>query len=464
MDYTASSRLTHRYVLLALIAVELLMSFSFLGYVHIEPISVTLAYLPVLLAGALLGPLDAAALGGVFGLASMWKASASYVMPGDQLFSPIYSGNPLGSLVLSVGSRALFGLAAGLLYEGGHRLRHTGVWVVLVSFFGRTLHTALVYGAMYLFFPEEGHTPADALHSFFNGSNLLTNLVTTVIVVLLWCFSQSRPWMQFQNRLALARAARSERRYHRLSLLVASVVTLASALSVTVYFGHRIDYVLAGRGIDLSSAGYADIMHLQIQFMLGIASLMVLMILFLILSRQYNAYQAYEGKTDSLTDTMTRRAFFAACGHALRTLGLQDPPLGYFIMVDLDRFKEINDTYGHPEGDRALRGVAQCLRDSFGQNGLIGRLGGDEFAVLLCEDMSLAELEVDLKHLLEHVRRIAWGERCLTCSIGVLPIQAVRPPEELYRDADQLLYISKERGRNCYVIGDAQPAVQAAAE
>ena len=74
---SAHRRLTDRYVLGALLAIELLMSFSFLGYFHVEPISVTIAYLPVLLAGALLGPMEATAVGTVFGLTSMWKASAS---------------------------------------------------------------------------------------------------------------------------------------------------------------------------------------------------------------------------------------------------------------------------------------------------------------------------------------------------------------------------------------------------
>lgn len=112
-----------RYMLEALIALELLMSFSFLGYFHVEPISVTLAYLPVLLAGALVGPLESAAVGAVFGLASMWKASASYVMATDRLFSPLYSGDPVGSLILSIGTRTLFGLTVGLLYAAARHRR-----------------------------------------------------------------------------------------------------------------------------------------------------------------------------------------------------------------------------------------------------------------------------------------------------------------------------------------------------
>lgn len=105
-----------RPLFLTLIAIELLMSFSFLGYFHVEPISITFAYIPVLLAGCLLGPGASAALGCVFGLASMWKASAPYVAAGDRIFSPILSVEPISSLLLSVGARLLFGLVIGILY------------------------------------------------------------------------------------------------------------------------------------------------------------------------------------------------------------------------------------------------------------------------------------------------------------------------------------------------------------
>ena len=85
---TGYERSMRGYLLCGLIAIELLMSFSFLGYFHIEPISITFAYIPILIAGCLMGPLESTLLGVVFGLASMWKASASYVSAGDRIFSP----------------------------------------------------------------------------------------------------------------------------------------------------------------------------------------------------------------------------------------------------------------------------------------------------------------------------------------------------------------------------------------
>lgn len=99
-----------------LIAIELLMSFTFLGYIHVPPISITLAYIPIVIAGCLFGTIESTVIGIIFGLGSMYKASAYYVMEADKVFSPFQSGNPCGSLMLSVGSRAVFGLVIGIAF------------------------------------------------------------------------------------------------------------------------------------------------------------------------------------------------------------------------------------------------------------------------------------------------------------------------------------------------------------
>ncbi len=86
-----------RYFFYFLIAMELLMSFTFLGYIHIAPISITIAYLPILITGCLLGTTQSIIMGFLFGLSSMYKASASYVMPSDAIFSPFLSNSPISS-------------------------------------------------------------------------------------------------------------------------------------------------------------------------------------------------------------------------------------------------------------------------------------------------------------------------------------------------------------------------------
>lgn len=145
-----------RYLFAALTALEFLMSFTFLGYIHIEPISITIAYLPILIAGCFLGVGASTAMGFFFGLSSLYKATAYYVMPLDKVFSPFLSGSPLGSLVLSIGMRALFGFLIGALFAAGKRTRHPRVCLGLISLFAPKLHSLLVYAAMGSAVPRTG--------------------------------------------------------------------------------------------------------------------------------------------------------------------------------------------------------------------------------------------------------------------------------------------------------------------
>ena len=298
------------YLLITLIAVELLMSFSFLGYVHIEPISITVAYIPVLLAGALGGLTEATVLGVVFGISSMWKASANYVMATDQLFSPFMSGSPVESILLSVGSRALFGLLVGLLYLGVKKTRFVGLGIFIVTFLGEFIHSLLVYSFMGILFPETGYGAVSAFHDFADPGNIAANLITAAIVLGVWKIGKSRVWREFCYRVDKARRFQMGERYHRLSLAVIIIFTFCFAMAVVIYFVHRTDYVLNQSGIILSEANYSDLVHLQAQFLIGILSLMTLVIIFLVFNRKYTTYMNHEAKIDALTGVMNRNAFF----------------------------------------------------------------------------------------------------------------------------------------------------------
>ena len=444
------------YLLGALVAMELLMSFSFLGYVHVEPISITTAYIPVLLAGAMLGPLDATAVGAVFGLASMWKASASYIMDFDQMFSPIMSGRPLESILLSVGSRALFGLIVGLLYLAAKRSRYSGLWVGVVSYFGRTVHSTLVYTTLWLCFPETGYTPLDAIRNLATVNGTAANLLSTGIVLVVWHFIHSRAWKQFVERLELVKTVQVMEHYHLLSMIGIIVLSLLSSVAVALYFVQRIAEVLSQKGIYLANEGYSDLVHLQIQFLFGILAMMALVIIFLAFNRRYTTYVSREAKLDPLTGTMSRKAFFQACQKILSRSTSEESAASYFIMVDIDCFKEINDLFGHPEGDRALKKAALTMKEIFGERALIGRVGGDEFAMLLHRPLTRQKLEAQLQRLMEQIQMIRIEDRMMSCSIGVQPVEAYHSAESLYQKADALLYAAKKNGKGRFVIGPSE--------
>ena len=227
---------------------------------------------------------------------------------------------------------------------------------------------------------------------------------------------------------------------------------------VGIYFVNRMEYALGRSGIILSAVNYADLMHLQVQFLIGVLSIMMLLAIFLSFTRQYATYMTLEADVDQLTGILTRTAFFRICQKSLSRISTGEKN-GYFIMADIDHFKKINDFYGHQQGDQALREVAQQLQGIFGQYGSAGRLGGDEFAVLLQPSISEAELERNLELFLKNLRNIHLDGHTLTCSVGVVPIVPGKTIDELYREADDALYDAKQQGRDRYVFKNSKTTI-----
>ncbi|KAF1029818.1 MAG: putative diguanylate cyclase DgcQ [Pseudomonas sp.] len=153
-------------------------------------------------------------------------------------------------------------------------------------------------------------------------------------------------------------------------------------------------------------------------------------------------------QTDELTGLMNRRAFFEHAQLLYEKCRHNRQPL-CALMMDMDHFKEINDTYGHQAGDQVLRQIGAVISASFRQADVYGRLGGEEFAVLL-PDTSL-ETACDIAEQL--VRAIAGlaaePVHGLTASLGVASTH-MRDQDlhGLMHTADQALYRAKAQGRN----------------
>ncbi|MCI6797225.1 MAG: hypothetical protein MR571_05110, partial [Succinatimonas sp.] len=163
------------YLFAALALLELLMSFSFLGYFHIPPISLTIAYIPILISAICLDIPKTLLIGALFGAISAYKASVYYALPADMIFSPFRSGEALNSLILSVGTRVTFAFIIALLYRFSINRRHCYLLVALVGLIAPTIHTSLVFYTMGTLFPQIG----------FNLSNLSFRL--NEILIALFC-------------------------------------------------------------------------------------------------------------------------------------------------------------------------------------------------------------------------------------------------------------------------------------
>lgn len=136
-------------------------------------------------------------------------------------------------------------------------------------------------------------------------------------------------------------------------------------------------------------------------------------------------------------------------------LSQPDQPSGVFLMLDIDNFKVINDTCGHPFGDRVLISAATILKELFSGECVLGRLGGDEFAVYIPEAPSLEVTKGQMTELMERLQQIetpAGAGLRITCSIGISYRQNSNSFGQLYQQADQALYRSKQDGKCRFTI------------
>lgn len=121
------------------------------------------------------------------------------------------------------------------------------------------------------------------------------------------------------------------------------------------------------------------------------------------------------------------------------------------IMIDIDHFKNVNDTYGHDAGDKILKAVSERLENSIRSNDVIARYGGEEFCILLVE---ASEYEALKKA--ERLRKLIESETFdykgtpipITISIGITFGDKNSDPDKLIKEADEALYKSKNNGRN----------------
>ena len=168
--------------------------------------------------------------------------------------------------------------------------------------------------------------------------------------------------------------------------------------------------------------------------------------------------------TDSLTGIPNRMSFINATRREIARTERAGESLALMVM-DIDYFKRINDTHGHPVGDDVLRIVGQGLASLLRSQDLVARVGGEEFAICCSgtEGQSLLELcERIRRHFGESVVRTYRGDVSLTVSIGVAEREPGEPYEALFARADAALYASKRGGRNQVTAAAvaAQPVVQ----
>lgn len=155
-----------------------------------------------------------------------------------------------------------------------------------------------------------------------------------------------------------------------------------------------------------------------------------------------------QAQHDFLTGALTRRAFATACASAVGQ-HRRDGASSALLVFDLDKFKQINDTYGHVIGDQVLKAVTDVCATSLRPGDFLGRLGGEEFGIILLDtEFSAAKVCVErMRKLIEH---LALPHVSVTASFGLAMVEDHGELNKWFAAADCALYEAKRAGRNCW--------------
>lgn len=153
----------------------------------------------------------------------------------------------------------------------------------------------------------------------------------------------------------------------------------------------------------------------------------------------------HEAEYDALTDLLNRGSF----DRVLQIYKNGETPYA-LILVDVDIFKSVNDTYGHAMGDRILKKVASLLKQMFRSIDFVCRIGGDEFAIVMVEmtgDLGYT-IEEKIEAINQELQKEEDGLPKVSISVGVAFSDRKNPGEDIFKDADKALYHTKENGKH----------------
>jgi diguanylate cyclase (GGDEF)-like protein len=174
--------------------------------------------------------------------------------------------------------------------------------------------------------------------------------------------------------------------------------------------------------------------------------------------RRYQRRISALATTDTLTELPNRRGFDLLANQALQEAKRNNSPLNA-LLIDIDHFKNLNDTYGHLGGDEVLRSFARHLRDSMRQSDIICRWGGEEFIILLKDtDSATAQLLAEKIRAQTELNLYPFAGVNLhtTISLGLTELRQEETLDQLIGRADRALYRAKESGRNRLCVDGGQ--------
>jgi diguanylate cyclase (GGDEF)-like protein len=228
-------------------------------------------------------------------------------------------------------------------------------------------------------------------------------------------------------------------------------------------FGYKAGDVQGGVSISIPFDEIAQEMALNKRVIIGLSLLTLVLLLgssYIMLTQLIGKIDAAQSAlreasiTDELTGLRNRRFLLSRFNEEFERARRHNSQIG-FMMMDLDHFKKINDTYGHPFGDLVIKSAAKIISIAMREYDIAARYGGEEFAVLVTETkrQDLVALAERIREQLENQDISDAGITVrVTISIGVTSLNEVDTPETLLKRADNALYQAKHEGRNRVVL------------
>lgn len=445
----------YKYTFFFLFFLELLLAFSFFGYVVTDNVSLTSMHIPVLIGAFLLGPIEGLFLGGIFGLTSMWKANTTAKSYADIIFSPFISGKLIPSIILCLVTRMLFGLIAGLLYKFVEKkISHKKTGIMITTIVSVFIHSFLVYGAMGIFFPKTNFSIISPITQLNVYNLLLDKGLTVLIMLFIYWINNSKQVMEFKQNIN-----NLEKKNHiptfNGSTFIFIFIIFTLVVSLLFHFYTRVEDLFYIQNIHMSETILSKFHQIGLQFIVAIFSFCGLITIVLKIFQLYTLEMKYKSDHDLMTGLYNKTYIIE---ETKKILGQQQRNhFGTFIILDLDNFKYVNDTFGHPIGDQLLIKVADILTSSTTKQDLVARFGGDEFCIYCPETNSLEQICFMVNNISKKIKdmelkNLENKNLNVTCSIGISISQHSISFEELYKQADSVLYCSKKHGKNQYMI------------
>lgn len=207
--------------------------------------------------------------------------------------------------------------------------------------------------------------------------------------------------------------------------------------------------------VTVAQQSYAFVEKYEMVFLGCFGILVCLLILYIVRkNRQKTEAILHSAQTDELTQVYNRKYAERFAENALEEA--KDGSIHAFFIMDIDKFKEVNDVYGHAVGDVVLRTFGVLLGRQFRGDDIVGRIGGDEFIILMRNVTTKEAVRTKAEQLMAETKKLVFDEmdgKGITISVGIaLAPEHGKTYMNLYRSADQALYETKRNGRNGFAI------------